>query len=237
MPYLRVSTQRQGESGLGIEAQRLRVQQLAASRGAVLLPEFVEIESGRRNDRPQLAAALAEARRRKAAVVVAKLDRIARDAEFILRLSREAMANGMGGFLFADLPEVDATTAAGRMMLTVMASVAEFESRRISERTREAMAQAKLRGAVFGGVRPGIEARNAATRAAADRRAAPLRPALELMTAQRMSYRQMAERLALMGQLSQAGTAYSPAQVRRLCLRLELIDSHLVGKPNKGGQA
>ena len=124
--YYRVSTERQGQSGLGIEAQKAKVQQMAAERGAVVVAEFVEVESGRKNDRPQLAAALAEARRRGAAVAVAKLDRIARDAEFVLRLSREAAANGMAGFLFADLPDVDATTAAGRMVLTVMASVAEF---------------------------------------------------------------------------------------------------------------
>ena len=87
-----------------------KVQQLAAERGAELVGEFTEVESGRKADRPQLAAALAEARRRGAAVAVAKLDRIARDAELVLRLSREAAANGMGGFLFCDLPDVDATT-------------------------------------------------------------------------------------------------------------------------------
>jgi hypothetical protein len=121
----------------------------------VVVAEFVEIESGRKADRPQLAAALAEARKRGAAVAVAKLDRIARDAELVLRLSREAEANGMAGFLFCDLPDVDATTAAGRMVLSVMASVAEFESRRISERTRDALAAAKERGVKLGGLRPG----------------------------------------------------------------------------------
>jgi hypothetical protein len=97
------------------------------------------VESGRKVDRPELAKALAEARRLGAAVAVAKLDRIARDAELVLRLAREADRNGFGGLLFADLPEVDATTAAGRMVLTVMASVAEYEGRRIAERTREAL--------------------------------------------------------------------------------------------------
>ena len=124
--YYRVSTDRQGRSGLGLEAQQERVAQLAAERGAQVVAEFVEVESGRKSDRPQLAAALAEARKRKAVVAVAKLDRLARDAELILRLSREAQANGMGGFLFCDLPDIDATTAAGRLILGVMASVAEF---------------------------------------------------------------------------------------------------------------
>ena len=86
------------------------------------------------------------------------------DAELVLKLSREAERNGFGGLLFCDLPEVDATTAAGRMVLTVMASVAEFESRRIGERTREAMAAAKARGVRFGGVRPGTLKRNDAAR-------------------------------------------------------------------------
>jgi DNA invertase Pin-like site-specific DNA recombinase len=149
--YYRVSTARQGESGLGLEAQRAKVQQMAAERGAEVVAEFVEIESGRKADRPQLAAALTEARKRGAVVAAAKLDRIARDAELVLRLSREAAANGMGGFLFCDLPDVDATTAAGRMVLTVMASVAEFEARRISERTREALAAAAARGVKLGG--------------------------------------------------------------------------------------
>ncbi len=144
--YYRVSTERQGQSGLGLEAQRAKVEAMAAERHAQVVAKFVEVESGRKADRPQLAAAIAEARRRDAVVAVAKIDRIARDAERILRLSREAEANGMGGFLFCDLPDVDATTAAGRMVLSVMTSVAEFEGRRISERTREALAAAKARG-------------------------------------------------------------------------------------------
>ena len=78
--YYRVSTERQGQSGLGIEAQQAKVQQMAAERGATVVAEFTEVESGRKADRPQLAAALAEARRLGAAVAVAKLDRIARDA-------------------------------------------------------------------------------------------------------------------------------------------------------------
>ncbi|MCT0229897.1 recombinase family protein [Synechococcus sp. CS-1324] len=119
--YYRVSTDRQGRSGLGLDAQRQKIHQLAAERRAVIVAEFVEIESGRKADRPQLALALAEARRFRAAVAVAKLDRLARDAELVLRLSREAEANGLRGFLFADLPDVYATTSAGRLILSVMA--------------------------------------------------------------------------------------------------------------------
>lgn len=220
--YYRVSTARQGESGLGLEAQRAKVEQLAAQRGAVIAAAFVEVESGRKTDRPQLAAALAEARKRGAVVAVAKIDRIARDAELVLRLSREAERNGMGGFLFCDLPDVDATTAAGRMVLSVMASVAEFEARRISERTREALAAAKARGVKLGGTRPGTLRENAAAKAAAADRSEALRPVLAALAAQGASLRAMAQALAAAGTTTANGQPLSPTQVRRHLERLGL---------------
>jgi DNA invertase Pin-like site-specific DNA recombinase len=220
--YYRVSTARQGESGLGLEAQRAKVEQLAAQRGAVIAAAFVEVESGRKADRPQLAAALAEARKRGAVVAVAKIDRIARDAELVLRLSREAERNGMGGFLFCDLPDVDATTAAGRMVLSVMASVAEFEARRISERTREALAAAKARGVKLGGTRPGTLRENARAKAAAADRSKALRPILSALQAQGASLRAMAQALAAAGTTTAAGLPLSPSQVRRHLERLSL---------------
>jgi DNA invertase Pin-like site-specific DNA recombinase len=220
--YYRVSTARQGNSGLGLEAQRVKIQQLAAERGAEVVAEFVEVESGRRADRPQLAEALAEARKLKAVVAVAKLDRIARDAELLLRLTREASANGMGGFLFCDLPDVDATTAAGRMVLTVMASVAEFEARRISERTKEALAAAKQRGVKLGGVRPGTIKSNEAAKAKADGEAELLRPILEAMVAKGATLREMASALAGAGRTTRSGQTLSATQVKRLLERLEM---------------
>ena len=220
--YYRVSTTRQGESGLGLEAQRAKVQALAAERRAEVVAEFVEIESGRKADRPQLAAALAEARRRGAAVAVAKLDRLTRDAELVLRLSREAERSRMAGFLFCDLPDVDATTSAGRLILSVMASVAEFESRRISERTREAMAAAKARGATFGGIRPGTERGNAAAMAAAVGRAEELRPLLQPLRSRGASLREISAALAAAGTTTATGQPLSPAQVQRHLRRLEL---------------
>lgn len=220
--YYRVSTERQGQSGLGIEAQQAKVQQMAAERGATVVAEFTEVESGRKADRPQLAAALAEARRLGAAVAVAKLDRIARDAELVLRLSREAAANGMGGFLFCDLPDVDATTAAGRMVLTVMASVAEFESRRISERTREALAAAKERGVKLGGLRANTLTRNDAARERALADAERLRPTLAALQAQGASLRQMSAALAGAGTKTAKGQPLSPSAVKLLLERLGL---------------
>ena len=220
--YYRVSTERQGQSGLGIEAQRAKVQQMAAERGATVVAEFTEVESGRKDDRPQLAAALAEARRLGAAVAVAKLDRIARDAELVLRLSREAAANGMAGFLFADLPDVDATTAAGRMLLTVMASVAEFEARRISERTREALAAAKARGVKLGGLRAGTLTRNDAARDRAQANTERLRPTLTALAAAGMSLREMSAALAGVGTVTKAGNPWSPSTVKLALERLGL---------------
>lgn len=220
--YYRVSTARQGESGLGLEAQREKVAALAAQRGAVVVAEFTEIESGRKADRPQLAAAMAEARRRGAVVAVAKLDRLARDAELVLRLSREAERNGFGGLLFADL-DIDASTAAGRMVLSLMASVAEFEARRISERTREALAAARARGVKLGGLRAGTITRNDAARDRATAESERLRPVLEPMAARGESLRAMAAALAGLGILTRTGQTLSPSGVKNHLQRLGLL--------------
>jgi DNA invertase Pin-like site-specific DNA recombinase len=198
------------------------VEQLAASRGAQVVAEFVEVESGRKADRPQLAAALAEARKRRAVVAVAKLDRIARDAELVLRIHREAESNGMGGFLFCDLPDVDATTSAGRLILSVMASVAEFEGRRISERTREALAAAKARGVQLGGIRPNTITRNDAAKAKATAAAEALRPLLAPMASAGYSLRQMAAALAAAGKVTRNGQPLSASTVRLQLERLGL---------------
>ena len=221
--YYRVSTDRQGRSGLGLEAQQERVTQLAAERGAHVLAEFVEVESGRKTDRPQLAAALKQARKLEAAIAVAKLDRLARDAELILRLSREAQTNGIGGFLFCDLPDIDATTAAGRLILGVMGSVAEFESRRISERTKEALLAAKARGVKLGGLRPNTAMKNAEAKAKAQTEAEKLRGVMESMVCAGMTLRAMGEALAGAGKTTKNGQTLSPTQVKRLVERLGLL--------------
>ncbi len=220
--YFRVSTARQGESGLGLEAQQAKVKALAAERGAVIVADFIEVESGRKADRPQLAAAMAEARKRGAVVAVAKLDRLARDAELVLRLSREAERKGFGGLLFADLPEADCTTAAGRLLLSLMASVAEFEGRRISERTKEALAAAKARGVQLGGLRAGTLTSNAAAKDRATAEAEALRPLLAPMVAAGYSLRAMAEALAKGGTVNRKGAPLAAVQVARLLDRLEL---------------
>jgi DNA invertase Pin-like site-specific DNA recombinase len=221
--YYRVSTQRQGRSGLGLEAQQEKIRQLAAERGATVVAEFEEIESGRKSTRPKLALALAEARRLKAVVAVAKLDRLARDAELVLRLSREAEANGLAGFLFCDLPDVDATTSAGRLILSVMASVAEFEARRISERTKDALASAKGRGAVLGANLPKQAAHNQAVATKAQERAEGLRSVIRPLRLQGLSLAAIAEALTAAGTPTTGGnTKWSGTSVKRALVRIGL---------------
>ncbi len=139
--YYRVSTERQGQSGLGLDAQRSAVAAYAASRD--LLGEFVEVESGRKDNRPQLAAALALCRGQRAVLVIAKLDRLARSVAFISNL----MESGVE-FLAVDMPQ------ANRLTLHILAAVAEHEREMISQRTRAALAAAKTRGARLGNPRP-----------------------------------------------------------------------------------
>ena len=137
--YYRVSTDRQGRSGLGLEAQRDAVEDFIVSRGWKLSGEFTEIESGKRRDRPELAEAIAEAKRIKGKLVIAKLDRLARNVHFISGL----METGVD-FVAVDMPTAD------RFMLHVYAAMAEEEGRRISQRTRAALAAAKARGVELG---------------------------------------------------------------------------------------
>lgn len=143
--YYRVSTQRQGDSGLGLEAQREAVLRFLNGGDWKLAKEFTEIESGAKSDRPQLHEAMKYAKRYNATVVVAKLDRLARDVQFLLGVMDAGVP-----LRFVDLPDVTAEGAAGRLILTVMGSVAEFERRRLSERTKAALAAKKARGERLG---------------------------------------------------------------------------------------
>ena len=137
--YRRVSTNRQGQSGLGLESQDETVRRYVANQQGTVVGEFVEVESGKNNDRPQLTEALAACRRLKATLVVAKLDRLSRNAEFLLRLQ-----NGNVDFVCCDCPNVD------RFTVGILALVAQRERELISERTRSALQMAKKRGVRLG---------------------------------------------------------------------------------------
>jgi DNA invertase Pin-like site-specific DNA recombinase len=142
--YLRVSTDRQGKSGLGLEAQRDAVARYLNGGGWKLVAEYVETESGKRNDRPKLKAALSHAKAMGATVVVAKLDRLSRNTRFLL----DVIESG-ADVVFCDLPQIPPGPT-GKFLLTQMASVAELERGLISERTKAALAAAKARGVKLG---------------------------------------------------------------------------------------
>ena len=137
--YYRVSTDGQGRSGLGLEAQRQSVHALCDGRDWQIATEYTEVESGKRNDRPQLTAALADARRTGAKLVVAKLDRLSRNAEFTLSLRNSGV-----DFVCADNPDVN------RLTIGLLAVINEDERERIAERTRAALQAAKARGQKLG---------------------------------------------------------------------------------------
>jgi DNA invertase Pin-like site-specific DNA recombinase len=140
--YLRVSTARQGQSGLGLEAQQSAVHGFVKQHGGAILQTFIEIESGKRSDRPELAKALAAAKKAKATLLIAKLDRLARNVAFVANLMEAGV-----DFVACDQP------FANRLTVHILSAVAEDEARRISERTKAALAAAKARGVKLGSPR------------------------------------------------------------------------------------
>jgi len=137
--YLRVSTARQGRSGLGLDAQRSAIQGYAEVKGAALVREFVEVESGKVNTRPKLAEALHLAKVTGSVLVIAKLDRLSRNAAFLLTLRDSGVR-----FIAADMPD------ANELTVGIMALVAQQEREAISKRTKEALQAAKRRGVMLG---------------------------------------------------------------------------------------
>jgi DNA invertase Pin-like site-specific DNA recombinase len=148
--YLRTSTD---DQLLGIDAQEARLKQIAREKHGTIDSVFVEHESGGDNARPELEKAKRRAKRKHAYLVVAKLDRLARDQQFLLSL-----VNGTVPIIFGDLPDLDLTTSTGKANVGMMAVFAEFELNRIRERTREALRILKGRGVLLGASRP--ECRN-----------------------------------------------------------------------------
>jgi DNA invertase Pin-like site-specific DNA recombinase len=162
--YYRVSTDRQGRSGLGLEAQRAAVGRYLAGIGGILMAEHTEVETGRRNDRPELAKALAACRKHKARLVIAKLDRLSRNVAFIATMMDAGVE-----FVACDNPH------ATRLTLHILAAVAEHEREMISARTKAALQAAKARGVRLG---RNAERLASANRATALDRARQIEPVL-----------------------------------------------------------
>lgn len=217
--YLRVSTAKQGRSGLGLEAQRQAVAEHLNGGRWTLVAEHVEVESGKRNDRPALAKALADSRIHGATLIVAKLDRLSRNAAFLLTLRDSGVQ-----FVAADMPQANALTVG------ILAVVAEAEREAISARTKAALAAAKRRGVVLGGHPerlPGSARRRGAqvsaeTRSArAEQRAADLFPAIEeLRQSGATSLRAIAAGLNARSIPAPRGGAWTAATVQRTLARL-----------------
>ena len=204
--YYRVSTDRQGRSGLGLDAQRTAVAAYLA-RGGELLAEYTEIESGKKNDRPQLAAALALCRQKRARLIIAKLDRLARNVAFIANL----MDSGVE-FVACDMPE------ANRLTLHILAAVAEHEREMTSKRTTEALAAAKARGTRLGNPRPAEAA--AQGRAVVSAHLATyrdqVRPVIAELHAQGLGLRAIAREMNRRAIPTARGRLWEAAQVRNL---------------------
>ena len=218
--YERVSTVRQGASGLGLAAQRKVIGDFAAARGAEVLARFTEVESGRKADRPELARALHLARVTGATLVIAKLDRLSRNAAFLLALRDSGVR-----FVACDMPEANDLTVG------IMALVAEAERAAISRRTTEALAAAKARGVRLGNPNgaaslrragKGGTALRAAVAANAEAFARDLAPVIADIRAQgRTSLRAIAAELSDRGIRTRRGGQWQVSNVRALLARVE----------------
>jgi DNA invertase Pin-like site-specific DNA recombinase len=223
--YYRVSTEKQGRSGLGLDAQREAVRLYLNGGKWNLVGEFIEIESGKRSDRPQLAAALALCRVTNATLIVAKLDRLSRNARFLLSTVE---GTGDAGVVFCDLPHIP-PGALGKFFVTQMASIAELEAGLISKRTKDALAAAKARGTKLGGKPESLKNRDIGSRkgietnqAKAAERAIDLRPRIEeIRAAGCTSLRQIAAALNDRGIVAPRGSRWAPTQVKFLLERLD----------------
>lgn len=211
--YYRVSTARQGRSGLGLDAQRAAVAAYLNGGDWSLIGEFTEVESGKVNDRTQLAAAMQQCRLTSAKLVIAKLDRLSRNASFLLSLR-----DGGVEFVAADMPD------ANRMTVGIMAVIAEHEREMISARTKAALQAAKARGTALGGYREGnrVDGRLgvAARQKAAAAFAARVAPMVAGMRQRGLSLRQIAVELRAQHVSAPSGGTWTATAVSRTLARV-----------------
>jgi DNA invertase Pin-like site-specific DNA recombinase len=203
--YYRVSTDKQGKSGLGLDAQRKAVVDYLDGGKWTLLDEFTEIESGKNGDRPQLAAALAACKKHKAKLVIAKLDRLSRNLAFIAMLMDRKV-----DFVCCDNP------TATKFTIHILAAVAEHERDTISARTKAALAAAKAKGTVLGNYERIAKAKREATAA----RDEAVREAVTATA--HLSTRAAADALNRRGIRTASGKQWHAMQVHRVRSRLEV---------------
>jgi DNA invertase Pin-like site-specific DNA recombinase len=208
--YYRVSTAKQGDSRLGLEAQRDAVMRHLSNGGWPPLAEFTEVETGKGSNaldrRPQLRAALAFAKKHKATLIIAKLDRLARNVHFISGLIEQRVP-----IVAADMPDADIT------MLQIYAVMAEREARAIGERTKAALAAAKARGQVLGANGRVLADQN---KAEAVDRLAPIADRLRAFKAEGLTLRRIADTLNADGIASPGGASWHPGNVQRALARI-----------------
>lgn len=219
--YYRVSTSQQGLSGLGLDAQKEAVARFLNGGNWEVVAEYVEVETGKGKDaltkRPQLKAALEACRKKEAKLLIAKLDRLARNVHFITGLMEEAKGNGKNAvkFVACDMPDANDLT------IQLMAAFAEHEAHRISERTKAALAIAKQRGVALGiagraNLKPNIEER----KAKANEFAGKLRNLIDGYIARGLTQRQMVEEMNRVGITTPKGRSWSLIQLQRVMRRL-----------------
>jgi DNA invertase Pin-like site-specific DNA recombinase len=209
--YLRVSTDRQGERGYGLDAQRKAIADYLDGGSWELLGEYVEVESGKRNDRPQLEAALAACKRHKAKLVIAKLDRLSRNLAFIATLMERKV-----DFVCCDMPE------ANRLTIHIIAAMAEHERSMISDRTKGGLAAAKARGVKLGGPKlpQARMAAQTAIRESAEHHAANVVPIIrEIQHAGARTLREIAAALNARGIATARGGQWHAMTVRNVLAR------------------
>lgn len=205
--YIRVSTDKQGKSGLGLEAQQAAIASYCRANGYEVVETFIEVETGKSASRPQLNAALAKGKKIGARLIFAKLDRLARNVDLL-----RSLINAKIDMVFCDMPNI-APGAMGKFMLTQMAAVAELEAGLIGERTKAALQAAKERGVKLGSPVAGQD-KAAAARAFAESLRAELEPIMC------RSSRQIAAHLNERGITTAEGGQWASAQVIRLVNRL-----------------